>query len=406
MRKLYNSKPLSKILTYEDVNSEPINVPEIIKYHREEKRLKDLLDEEVWEMLAQSGAIIAGGAITSLFSGKDVNDLDVYFKDMEGIISAVAACYGQEDYIQYEEYYEVGAFTMHCMGSTDKSILFNYQEQDVQFMHFKYFNSAEEIFDTFDFTCCMAAYDVSKGEFILHEDFLRHTSQRYLKYNPDTAFPLISALRVDKYKDKGYSISRSEMLRVSLSCTKLDIQDWEEAARQVGGMYGYCVDDIFDREKEFSIEELIDQLGGMESNMKGFDNKEVTIEKLIELIDCDFVDPEAEEGEYEFKEGYYYKEVNSRLESPIRTNSKITYEVGTTVEGSELRGIYCVENNKELNSRHCVELKPLSDKQETKRSHYGRTGQVQLFGPVKVTNVFSHYKGLLSPLMEKWRYHV
>jgi hypothetical protein len=38
---------------------------------------------------------------------------------------------------------------------------------------------------------------------VLHEDFLKHNSQRILKFNPTTDFPIISALRVQKYEDKG-----------------------------------------------------------------------------------------------------------------------------------------------------------------------------------------------------------
>jgi hypothetical protein len=370
------------------------------KYPTERKKLRSLLNDDIWEMLSLSGAYIAGGAITSLFTNSDINDLDIYFPSMQSVVEAVACCYNAEEFVSEEGWAEVGSFTMHCMGSTDKSILFNYNGQDVQFMHFKYFNSPEAIFDTFDFTCCMAAYDVKNDRFVLHKDFLKHNSQRYLKYNPKTAFPLISALRVEKYKDKGYTISRPEMLRVSLSCNQLEINDWGEAAKQCGGMYGFPIEELFDTSKEFSIEELMIQLSGMESNIHEFKTNSPTFEELLLLIDSEFIT-----NDFVFNPRCYYKNTEEDYGSPFRSlNDRIVYNLGKVVNGGR-KGVYAWLDPKQgCHGDCCVELTPLGDN-PTVISSYSCAGQVQIMGDLKVTKHFSRedpYKGLL----DKWRVEV
>lgn len=157
-----------------------------MKYEFEKKKLKQYIGEDLYRDLKKYNCIIAGGFICSLFTKREINDVDVYFRSKK----------------------ELGKFLRNEMrnewviSATNKAILFKKNGIDIQFIHFKYYKNAREIFKTFDFTVCMGAYDFNKEEFILHEDFLKHNSQRILMYNEQTAFPIISALRVDKYKNK------------------------------------------------------------------------------------------------------------------------------------------------------------------------------------------------------------
>jgi hypothetical protein len=260
-----------------------------LEFPQEKKRLLGLLDEEVWVVLEDAGAFIAGGAITSLFTNREINDLDVYFPSEEKLLQAVHLMYGvsESPYVPEECMIDLDYGTMfaHCM--TNKSILYRAAfEQDVQFMHFQYFDSPVDIFDKFDFTCCMGLYEIGKGEFTLHPDFMKHNSQNHLKYNPDTAFPLISLMRVRKYSDKGYDISKPELLRIALSCANLTIENWEDAANQCGGMYGYSMETIFDTNKEFSLEEVIRQLGNLELNNSyaEYAHEDLDVQDIVERI--------------------------------------------------------------------------------------------------------------------------
>ena len=64
-----------------------------------------------------------------------------------------------------------------------------------------------------------------EDNFILHKDFLRHNSQKTLRVNTATDYPIISALRVDKYKKKGYSISKGEFIKILMIINRLDLQE-------------------------------------------------------------------------------------------------------------------------------------------------------------------------------------
>ena len=48
-------------------------------FKQELYQIKKLVDAEPWELLADQGCMIAGGALTSVFTNKPVNDIDVYF---------------------------------------------------------------------------------------------------------------------------------------------------------------------------------------------------------------------------------------------------------------------------------------------------------------------------------------
>lgn len=51
-----------------------------MNYQKEKNKLKRLLPK-TFEILKNYNCYIAGGAITSLFTGQDINDVDIYFKD-------------------------------------------------------------------------------------------------------------------------------------------------------------------------------------------------------------------------------------------------------------------------------------------------------------------------------------
>ena len=196
------------------------------------------------------GVFLAGGAITSVFSNKDINDYDLYFRDAES-------------FAKFFGLWLDGDFGASVVVSvTNKSITLHFPNEGVivQAIYYKWFPCAEDIFDDFDFTVNMGAYCFKEGMFILHKDFLRHNSQRYLEVNTNTSFPLITALRVDKYKTKGYTISKSNFLKIMFSIMKLEIKDWEDLKEHIGGMYGLKVAELFNTENEFSIGEVLSQL--------------------------------------------------------------------------------------------------------------------------------------------------
>ena len=383
-------------------------------YTIEKNKFLSFLDEEILGNLEDVGAILAGGAITSVFTNREINDLDIYLPDELSLIKLVGAWFGNTDLCgeltpnskgkKRTLSIEDTSFSCIYVSSSSRSITFIHNDVQIQLMHFKYFNSPQEIFDTFDYTCCMGAYSFKEGEFTFHDDFFKHNSQRFLKFNTGTSYPLMSLLRIQKYKERGYNISKSEMLRVVLQCSQVDINSWEEAAEHIGGMYGVLDDSLFDKSKEFSMEELIEQLGSLEGkpirefrNMEGYNVEDILFKVLGDKL------PKPE-GWVDFEEeGCYYKTVGRDGLSPIAdTWKKISYVKGQIVNGGE-NGIYCKDsiNNVRYSYPLMVKLKPLS-------KNFDAPFLEQIFGDVEVVDIvprdkviFSKYAAILAYIESK-----
>lgn len=199
---------------------------------------------EVQKLLAGverfSGSFLAGGAITSVFTRQPINDYDLYFKSEDAFRSAV------------EEAYDCGLW---CVDASKRAVTFASGNDIYQFMHFGFFPTAPDIFASFDFTACMAAYDFDAAELVMHDDFLTHCSQRFLRFNPGTRYPLASAVRVLKYQERGYSIGKGDITRIALACRKVKIESWEDLKDQIGGAYGDKV--VLNAQGDFSIDAAI-----------------------------------------------------------------------------------------------------------------------------------------------------
>lgn len=238
-----------------------------MKGNYEQNKLKEYLGNSLYSTLKKYNCYIAGGFIRSLFTNNDINDVDIYFRKKEDLRNFLI---NEMD-------------NKHMLFKTEKAITFRVDSKDVQCIYFKYFENANEIFRTFDYTVCMGAYDFKDEKFILHKYFLKHNAQRILMFNPNTAFPIISALRIEKYKAKGYSISKLEFLKVMLSINKLNISNYKELQQQIGGMYGENYSNLFDTNKKFSLEKALNFLSTVDMSKL----KEKLYERNIDEVNFD-----------------------------------------------------------------------------------------------------------------------
>ncbi|WP_313027848.1 hypothetical protein [Brucella sp.] len=241
------------------------------------------------------GAFVAGGAVTSVFTGTDINDVDLYFKSRRAFERAI--------YDAYEE-------GLWCVAASKRAVTFTDQSNNIaQLMYFDFFPSAQSIFDAFDFTICMGAVDLDAGAnspdsgFTFHPDFLKHNSQRFLKFNAGTRYPLASATRVLKYQQRGYTIGKGDIMKVALAVRGVKIETWEDLKDQIGGAYGDKVV-LGNEDKPFTIEAAIEALtvDDAESepwvqpandNMPG--SAEALLNHLADLNGIEFVPPELDE---------------------------------------------------------------------------------------------------------------
>jgi len=230
-----------------------------MKYKNEIKQITSRIDDNLLALLEDNRCIIAGGALTSVFTNKEINDIDVYFRDSESFSNVVREIMNST----YDSEYDVGHSSARVSHYTNKSILLNSNGQDVQLIAYQFFPTVEDIFKAFDFTINMAAIELDKDEkyeIHLSEDFLKHNAQRYLGFNQGTTYPLVSALRVSKYKERGYDISKAQMIKLLLAINNKNINSWEVLVDQLGSFYGLKPDEIFDTTKEFSLQLAMEQL--------------------------------------------------------------------------------------------------------------------------------------------------
>lgn len=213
------------------------------------------LGEEMYSALSEAEAIIAGGAILSVFTHQPINDIDVYFKDKKSLADAFVKVTKEWGTVY--------------LGHTDKSITLKDRETEtiVQFIYFDYFKDAEAVFESFDFTVCMAAIELSEETndvLTLGKDFLSDVASRTLHFNAGTKFPYVSLVRTRKYVDRGYKIGKGNLLAIAMACAEKRIVNWQMAKYQLGGVYG----------NQFELEV---------KNYGQEDEEPFTIDRLIEL---------------------------------------------------------------------------------------------------------------------------
>ena len=50
-------------------------------YRREREAIRWIVDDELYKLLSTIQACIAGGCITSIFTGQPIADIDIFFRD-------------------------------------------------------------------------------------------------------------------------------------------------------------------------------------------------------------------------------------------------------------------------------------------------------------------------------------
>ena len=196
--------------------------------------------------------MVAGGVFTSAFSKSQVNDIDCYFRSERDLINFVAYLAEDHGYLR-------------CTSFTDKSLTFVYDDIQLQLIYFKYFEDLHHVFKSFDYTINMCGWDSSTDKLVYNENFFPDLAARRLSFNKDTDYPLVSALRIQKYVSRGFSISRSEVIKVMLAVANIKINTLEDFIAQVGGMYGNSVMHYLDQmEGEFTVEKAMNALAKAE----------------------------------------------------------------------------------------------------------------------------------------------
>lgn len=204
------------------------------------------------------GAYIAGGSILSQVTKTEISDYDVYPKTKEDAKNIILG------FMEEKDHYFVVNITPRAVTLKSNDVDAKSEKREIiQVMIYDTFETPEKIFANFDFTVCMAAYDCDTDEYTYHKDFWPDVASRTLRFNSGTLYPLNSLLRVGKYREKGYYISKPELVKIALTIGKTEQpKSWQELEDQIGGSYGRSIS-LEAEDREYSFEAALDVLSNL-----------------------------------------------------------------------------------------------------------------------------------------------
>lgn len=200
---------------------------------------------------------LAGGAILSSITKQDLKDYDIYPKNINGLFEAI-------DY---------GTSNGTIVNLTNQAISFKLNnvkndkgERIVMQVIVGNYKTAQDIFNSFDFTVCMAAFDFETEEYTFHPDFWPDVASRVIRFNEGTKYPLNSLLRIKKYMAKGYTVSKSQLIKMALTIHKTSDQmrKWEDLETAIGGIYGKHLSLSVDKTLPFTYDNMMKSLDDLD----------------------------------------------------------------------------------------------------------------------------------------------
>jgi hypothetical protein len=233
-----------------------IEVSELDQQARNEDReRKDAIralyyrNDDAAKFLASNGLMLAGGTINSIFTKREINDLDFYLKDITKLDDVVQ---GLEKEFGYKK-----VFTSDNAYTFRKK--FRGKDLEVQIIT-RFFGEPDFILNTFDFTIVQGLYDFQSNEFILSERFIVDCAKRELVFTNTSQYPICALYRTKKYIKRGYHITGANMVALALAIHALKIKTYADLKDQLNGIDTSMLDEItkdFDDSKSFEVNEFV-----------------------------------------------------------------------------------------------------------------------------------------------------
>lgn len=188
----------------------------------------------LYELLEKHDCILAGGAITSIFSNNEIKDFDIYCRNensFSSVKSDLTKALGEPKGHQ-------NSCTYPFLSKTDYDSIKGYGIYGDVFYHGEHpvnlvfpgkaCGSMASIVETFDFTVCQGAYSFKNEEFYFSRDFFSHLAKRKLFHTLNRKIDPSVMFRVKKYEEKGYSINNLELLKIQCLLAKDQIKNLKD----------------------------------------------------------------------------------------------------------------------------------------------------------------------------------
>jgi len=222
-------------------------------YLKEKFLLEKGINLDLLKLFKNTNCYVAGGAITSIFSGNKINDYDIYFCTE----------------FDYRDFIIKLPTNSKLEWQTENAKSYKIDKETFQFIcKPSYMGSPGEVLTSFDFTICMGAYSFKEDKFYFYDNFFRNLACKELIFNIKASFPISSLFRLRKFLKKEYKISGCEIIKLGLSIEKLKIDTYVKLIEQLMG-----IDIAF-------LKDLIDTMNTCEFNNKTYD-----FDEFLKMID-------------------------------------------------------------------------------------------------------------------------
>lgn len=236
------------------------------------------IDENRQDVLeALSRGTVAGGAIASYLQGEEPNDLDIYLRNEEDLVTVMDYYLKTYDLVGGDDYLGVkdketkhfnselvryvpddssikineGGVYVYLSSSGRASVSEEEEEQEKYVPVFVSSNSMtlsngiqiitrfsgepEQIIKNFDYAHTLNYYDIKSRELVLNKKALVSIMTKNLIYT-GSLFPLCSLFRMRKFMDRGYSINTGQILKMVMQLNYLDLNDTSVLEEQLIGV--------------------------------------------------------------------------------------------------------------------------------------------------------------------------
>lgn len=181
----------------------------------------------VFEQLSKLGVILCGGAITSVFTSANVNDLDFYMEHPDQ----------QRAVIEFFEKFSKREYTsVNAITFVRKSLKSNKKWRIQLITNEKFTGGPHDIFEWFDFTITHGAFRFDTQEFVLGDRFLQDLAKRRLIYSGNSKYPICAMYRTKKYVERGFELPGATIMHIALCIIQLKIDNYAELEEQLMGI--------------------------------------------------------------------------------------------------------------------------------------------------------------------------
>lgn len=196
------------------MNLKSLSLTEFVSHLSTMSSLEYIID--ILPKCSKDGPWIAGGCLHRTYKKIELDsDIDIFFSSEQQMNAYVQKIIIEGRVIEnapkgkYEN-------TSYFVNRWHQTLNIKCLDRDwkIQCVTFKYFKDISELFDSFDMTMCMMAYD---GENVyMGEDTMTHIINNNIHFNVNSInFPSVTLKRLVKYMKMGYNVEENELKHLS-----------------------------------------------------------------------------------------------------------------------------------------------------------------------------------------------